>query len=423
MKHSHESESVSRQVAAGVWAVVAAFGCYFCMYAFRKPFTAANFDGEDTLGLSFKSLLVISQVAGYMVSKFVGVKVIAEMPSHKRGRMIIYLILLAELALLLFAIVPRPWNAICLFLNGLPLGMVFGLVLGHLEGRQSTEALAAGLCTSFILADGVTKSVATWLLNQQVAEHWMPFATGAIFLSPLLVCVGMLSQVRPPSANDIAHRSQRMALDREQRWTLFRTFSVGLVPLIIMYLAVTVMRSIRSDFAPELWRGLGESAVPAIFTWSETYVAMIVLLINGTAVFIRDNAKAFRVSLLTCVLGLCIIVGALMAHQNDLLGNFSFMVLIGQGLYLPYVAVHTTVFERLLAMTRVRGNSGFLLYLADSIGYLGYVFVVAYKNYFGAPGNMVGFFVELCWFSVLVSLICMLVSWVYFLNVGQVAQK
>jgi hypothetical protein len=55
------------------------------------------------------------------------------------------LIAAGEIALLLFGFVPRPWNAVCLFLNGLPLGMVFGLVLGFLEGRQLTEALAAGL--------------------------------------------------------------------------------------------------------------------------------------------------------------------------------------------------------------------------------------------------------------------------------------
>ena len=34
--------------------------------------------------------------------------------------------------------------------------LVFGLVLGFLEGRRMTEAFVAGLCASFILADGIT---------------------------------------------------------------------------------------------------------------------------------------------------------------------------------------------------------------------------------------------------------------------------
>lgn len=38
--------------------------------------------------------------------------------------------------------------------------------------------------------------------------------------------------------------------------------------------------------------------------------------------------------------------------------------------------MHTTIFERLIAMTGERGNLGLLMYLADSFGYLGYVGVM-----------------------------------------------
>lgn len=151
--------------------MVAAFGTYFCMYGFRKPFTTIADEPGQVLvwGLSFKVVLVISQTLGYMLSKFIGIKVISEMPRQRRAAAILVLIGCAELALLGFGLLPRPWSAVCLFLNGLPLGMVFGLVLGFLEGRRATEALAAGLCTSFILADGMTKSVGSWLLAQQVS--------------------------------------------------------------------------------------------------------------------------------------------------------------------------------------------------------------------------------------------------------------
>ena len=134
-----------KELLWAVWSIVAAFGTYFCMVAFRKPFTAASFDDVTVLGLGFKTVLITAQVTGYMLSKFVGIKVIAEMPPERRAVGIVVLIAMGEFALLLFGIVPRPWNAVCLFLNGLPLGMVFGLVLGFLEGRQLTEALAAGL--------------------------------------------------------------------------------------------------------------------------------------------------------------------------------------------------------------------------------------------------------------------------------------
>ncbi|MEZ6111840.1 MAG: DUF5690 family protein [Pirellulaceae bacterium] len=60
-------------------AASAAFGTYFCMYAFRKPFTAGTFEGQEIWGLGLKTTLVISQLLGYMLSKFIGIKVISEM--------------------------------------------------------------------------------------------------------------------------------------------------------------------------------------------------------------------------------------------------------------------------------------------------------------------------------------------------------
>lgn len=135
----------ANRLGLSLWTVVAAFGSYFCMYGFRKPFTAAGYEEFHLLGLSYKSVLVTSQVLGYTLSKFIGIRVISEMPPARRGRTILLLVGIAQTALLLFALVPAPWNFILLFVNGLPLGMVFGLVLEFLEGRRATEVLAAGL--------------------------------------------------------------------------------------------------------------------------------------------------------------------------------------------------------------------------------------------------------------------------------------
>ena len=68
------------------------------------------------------------------------------------------------------------------------------------------------------------------------------------------------------------------------------------------------------------------------------------------------------------------------------------MVLLGLGLYLPYVAVHTTMFERLIALTRDQGNIGYLMYLADAFGYLGYVGVMLFRLALKPDGNLLGFF-------------------------------
>ncbi|MFM8394718.1 MAG: DUF5690 family protein, partial [Acidobacteriota bacterium] len=163
----------AQTISSSILAVTAAFGAYFCMYGFRKPFTAAGYGDLAVWGLGYKSIAITVQVIGYTISKFLGVVIISGIQPERRGRMILLLIGLAALTLLFHALIPPPWNLLFLFLNGLPLGMVFGLVLGFLEGRRMTEALTAGLCASFIVADGVSKSAGSWLLARGVSEFWM----------------------------------------------------------------------------------------------------------------------------------------------------------------------------------------------------------------------------------------------------------
>lgn len=396
-------------LGSAIWAVCAAFGCYFCMYAFRKPFTAATYQDVTASALGFKSVLVICQILGYTTSKFVGIRVIAEMPFPRRAASILVLIAIAHLALLGFALVPRPWNAGFLFVNGLALGMVFGLVLGVLEGRRQTEALAAGLCASFILADGVMKSVGAWLLQQGVTEAWMPFAAGLVFLVPLGLFTAMLRQVPPPTAHDVDARSARPVMNRQQRLVFLKRHAAVLIPLTVMYLLVTILRTIRADFATEIWQGLGTVAAPSVFTRSEMWVMFGVLIVNGTAAWIRDNRTAFLVSLATCGLGFALMAAALTGHSQHGISGFTFMVLMGLGLYLPYVAMHTTVFERLLAFSRDHGNLGFLMYLVDAIGYLGVVAILLISNFVGRADarQALTLMISGGWTSVFVSTACL----------------
>ncbi len=396
------------------WAAFAAFGTYFCMYAFRKPFTASSYTGAAFWGIDFKTILVVSQVAGYTISKFIGIRVIAEMNPARRAIALIALVASAEIALVLFGALPRPWNLVGLFLNGLPLGMVFGLVMGFLEGRRLTEALAAGLCASFVLADGVVKSVGAWLLQAGIPEDWMPAVAGVLFLPPLALGAWMLQRIPPPTADDVAARSARTSMTKGDRRDALSHYFVGLVLLTIMYLALTVVRSIRADFAPEIWRGFGAPAAPVTFSLSETFVAVGVLAVTACAVLIRDNCRAFFGSLLTCSFGFVLLAGALLGQHTGALAAFPTMVLIGLGMYLPYIAVQTTIFERMLAMTKGRGNVGFFIYFADAFGYLGYVAILLGKGLLAAQGDVYALFITVCWASVGLSAICLTGAWLHF---------
>ena len=356
---------------------------------------------------------MLAQVLGYTISKFIGIKVIAEMSPRRRATALLVLVGVAQSALLLFGLVPPPYSAFCLFLNGLPLGMVFGLVLGFLEGRRMTEAFVAGLCASFILADGFTKSVGAYLLQQGVTERWMPFCAGLIFILPLVGFVWMLQKLPPPNAADVAARSERAPMTRAQRWAMFSRYAPGLVGITIAYLLITVLRSMRADFAPELWAALGAKVDASVFTRSEMLVALGVLAVNGLIVLVRNNRQAFFLALGIAVAGIGLIGLTLAAWEADRLSPFGFMVLLGFGLYIPYVAVHTTIFERLIAITRDRANIGYLMYLADAFGYLGYVAVMVVRN-FGRGGAILPLFLTVAWTVAALSVLALAVAMVFF---------
>ncbi len=56
-----------------LWAGGAALLSYSLVYALRKPFTAATFDGLDFFGMDYKTATSIVQIAGYFLSKLIGI--------------------------------------------------------------------------------------------------------------------------------------------------------------------------------------------------------------------------------------------------------------------------------------------------------------------------------------------------------------
>ena len=65
-----------------LWAGGAALLSYSLVYALRKPFTAAGFDGLDFFGMDYKTATSIVQISGYFISKLIGIKVISVSYTH-----------------------------------------------------------------------------------------------------------------------------------------------------------------------------------------------------------------------------------------------------------------------------------------------------------------------------------------------------
>jgi len=363
-----------------VLAAISAFGAYTSMYAFRKAFAAGSFSGLEYLNVNYKVWLVIAQVLGYTLSKFYGIKFIAEIKSLSRGKSILLLIGISWMALLLFAFVPAPYNIVFLFINGFPLGMIWGLVFGYIEGRKATEFMAAVLSTSLIFASGFVKTVGRTLISDfHVNEYYMPFLTGAIFAIPLLLFVLMLEIIPPPNQQDLQLRTERVAMSAEERRAFLARFLPGIILTVIVYIMLTVMRDIRDNFEVEIWAGLGVKS-NSIFTTIDSQISIAVLAGISLLILVKDNLKAFGIIHCFIIFG-CLLAGvSTLLFESNSISAITWMTLAGLGLYAGYVPYNAIFFERMIASFNYKSNVGFIMYVADAIGYLGSISVLLVKE-------------------------------------------
>ena len=398
-----------------LYASISAFCLYTCVFAFRKTFPAARFEGLSFLGMNYKSWLIILQVVGYGMAKFIGIKVISELKAHSRALGILLMCAIAGLSWLLFAIVPAPYNIIFLFTNGLPLGMVWGMVFGYLEGRRMTEVLGASLAVSFIFSAGICRSVGAFIMQSWgISQFWMPFVASCLFTLPLLLFLFLLNQIPPPSAIDEALRTKRLPMNAEERRKFTTTFLPGIILFVLAYMLLTAFRDFRDNFSAEIWQSLGMGNDPSIYTRTEVPISIAVLFCMGSLMLIKNNKMALMINHLIIAIGMLLIGVSNYLFEQSLISAPIWMTLVGLGLYLGYIPFNSIFFDRLIAAFRYTSTAVFIMYVSDSFGYLGSVTVILFKEFGFAKLSWLSFFLSGGYFVSIVGTLLILGSLVYF---------
>jgi len=398
-----------------LFASIASFGAYFCMYAFRKPFTVAAFEGLSYWGVDYKILLILTQVVGYTLSKVLGVKIISEMDRERRRYFLLGFIFFAELALLGFALTPPPWNILFLFLNGLPLGMIWGIVVSYLEGRKISEVLGVILASSFIVSSGVVKSIGKYILDDfQVSEFWMPFLTGLLFIFPIILFAFLLEKIPPPNSEDIELKSERTKMYGRERLNFYRSYALPLTLFLFFFVMLTAARDFRDNFAREIWDEVGYADSSSVYSVSEIPIAVTVLIILGLVGSIKHNRKALNLYHLSTSLGGVLIIVSTYLFQSGKLNPMAWMIVSGFGIYICYLPFNGIYFDRMIAVFKIKGNVGFLIYFFDSFGYFGSVLILLYKNFGHSDLSWLKFFVNGLYFLGYTGVLATLVSVLYY---------
>ena len=354
-----------------LWAGGAALLSYSLVYALRKPYTAASFEGFDFFGTDYKVAVTTIQILGYVIAKFFGIKLISELKKERRFKFFVCSAVAAE---------APPFNVAAMFLNGLSLGCMWGVIFSFIEGRKVTDMLASLLGVSMVFSSGVAKSFGLFAMNEMhVGQFWMPAVIGA-FALPLLVFMGyMLKRLPQPTEEDIALRNERVTLDGNGRKLLFRSYAPILTLLFVGNFMLLVLRDIKEDFLVNILDMSNQSSW--LFAQVDTIVTLVILGIFAAFIFFRSNIRA-----LMCLMGL-VIAGCLVMTYVSL--NYEaldwqpvvWLFVQSLCLYIAYLTFQTIFFDRFIACFRIRGNVGFFIAIIDFIGYMGTVTLLSTKEF------------------------------------------
>ena len=413
-----------------LYGILAAFSTYFCMYAFRKPFSAATFKSDDgsilfflNSGVELKTALVISQILGYALSKYLGIKFCSEVSPARRAIYLVVTVLFALTALVGYGLVPDDLKVLFIFLSGLPLGMVWGLVVWYLEGRTVSEVLLAGLSCSFILASGIVKDIGRYVMSHWgVSEGWMPAVVGLLFLVPFFLSVWLLNQLPPPNKEDEIARTHREPMNSSQRMLFIKNYFWGLLMLVVAYFFLTAYRDYRDNYQVEMFSALDYSyeANKSIITQAETVVAFGVLVPLALLFLIRNNRWGLIGTYAIMLSGVTILGGSTWLLEQGVMDGFWWMTCVGLGAYLAYVPYGSVLFDRLIAQGNVLGTAVFAIYIMDALGYTGSVVVQIYRDVFYSSGNepnadRLAVFIDFSYLMAAIGLVLFLASMLYFL--------
>jgi hypothetical protein len=218
-----------------------------------------------------------------------------------------------------------------------------------------------------------------------------------------------------PTAEDVKLRTKRLPMDAGERKRFLQRFLPGILLTLVIYILLTIMRDVRDNFEVEIWRGLGNKD-NTIYTKIDTVISIIVLVSMSLLILVKKNLKAFSIIHLMIITGcLCIVIGTVLFNMH-LIGVLPWMTMAGLGLYLAYVPYNAIFFERMIASFHYKSNIGFIIYVSDSIGYLGSVTVLLVKELGRPTISWTEFFKEGVMVVGVVGAVCATLSLLYFLQ-------
>jgi len=398
------------------FTVICAFSAYFAIYGISVSLFAATFEGITVFGsLQLKVAFTIAQMLGYAVSKVIATFVIPTIRREQRCLALVGLAVLGEIPLVFFGMLPPIGQVIMVFLSGMPMAWLWGIMVMYLEGRRTSEVLLMGLYLSVMVASGVAKSVAAAVMDAGISENWMPAICGSVSALLFILFIVLLDTIPDPSDEDKAIRKERRTMSPQEGRIFLRKWAPGLIVITLVYSVLTAYRNFRDYFAPELWRDLeGPNFDPSSFTKSELPVGICTAVAYSMLYFIKDDRRAFFAILGVMFLGGVVVFAATVIQVLSLISALPWMIMVGTGLFMAYIPPGAMLYDRFNGATNMPYTSVFMMYLSDICGYTATLTVLFYRNFGDANLSYVSFFHSFSYIAAMCVMVGMTIAAVYF---------
>jgi len=195
-----------------------------------------------------------------------------------------------------------------------------------------------------------------------------------------------------------------------------KSFLPGLVLLVLTYMLLTAFREFRDNFSANIWEALGYGNQPAVFTQTETIITLTLLVLIGSLMIIKNNLTAMITNHIIVLAGMIMVGVANFAFEREWIGPLPWMTMVGMGLYFGYIQFNSIFFDRLIAAFKYVSTVGFLIYVADSFGYVGSVMVMLYKEFGQKDVSWLNFFIQGGYIMSASGSILILISLFYFVR-------
>lgn len=119
--------------------------------------------------------------------------------------------------------------------------------------------------------------------------------------------------------------------------------------------------------------------------------------------------------LLVMITGLfSVAIATYLFEQHHTISPIVWMTIVGLGAYIAYIPLGSMLFDRIIAALNYKGNAGFLIYIADAIGYVGSIAVLLYKEFFFEGTSILNFFIKFTYVTFFFGIVGLFIAYFYF---------